>query len=189
MLANIDFDRDFTVECDTSGSGVNTVLQQGADPIAFLQLVPCDSKLADYEQELIGLLQVVCHWRLYLWGRSILIKTGHFSLKYLLHQRLATIPQQQWARKLIGFDFWVEFHPDTSNVVANALSCCDTEDTLVMVLSAPFFQLLKDKRHELAVSADLRALMEGVHNSAKGEHWRVLDDFITVHNKVYMPPA
>jgi hypothetical protein len=45
----------------------------------------------------------------YLWGQAFVIKTDHFSLKFHLHQRLATIPQHQWASKLIGFDFRIEF--------------------------------------------------------------------------------
>jgi hypothetical protein len=42
-------------------------------------------------------------------GRPFLIKTDHFSLKFLLDQCLATIPQHQWVSKLIGFDFRIEF--------------------------------------------------------------------------------
>jgi hypothetical protein len=34
----------------------------------------------------------VRHWRPYLWGRRFLVKMDHYSLKYLLDQRLATIP-------------------------------------------------------------------------------------------------
>jgi hypothetical protein len=76
----------------------------------------------------------------YLWGRSFLIKTDHFSLKYLLNQRLATIPQHQWASKLTGFDFKLEFRSCMSNVVADALSHHDTEyGAATMTLSMPSF--------------------------------------------------
>jgi hypothetical protein len=46
-----------------------------------------------------------------LWGRRFLVKTDHYSLKYLLDQRLATIPQHHWVGKLLGFDFAVEYKP------------------------------------------------------------------------------
>jgi hypothetical protein len=65
------------------------------------------AKLAAYERELIGLVQAVRHWSPYLWGRAFLIKIDHYSLKFLLDQRLATIPQHQWASKLLSFDFQV----------------------------------------------------------------------------------
>ena len=51
------------------------------------------------------------HWRPYLWGRRFLVRTDHYSLKYLLDQRLSTIPQHQWLSKLFGFDFAVEYRP------------------------------------------------------------------------------
>jgi hypothetical protein len=42
-------------------------------------------------------------------GHPFLIMTDHFSLKFLLDQRLSTIPQHQWANKLIGFNFRIKF--------------------------------------------------------------------------------
>jgi hypothetical protein len=46
-----DFDRDFVVKCDTSGSDMGVVLHQGEGPIAFFScpLVPHHSKMAAYE--------------------------------------------------------------------------------------------------------------------------------------------
>jgi hypothetical protein len=70
-----DFAKDFVVECDASSTGVGGVLHQGGGPIAFFscQLVPHHAKLAAYERELIGLVQAMRHWRLYLWGRAFVI--------------------------------------------------------------------------------------------------------------------
>jgi hypothetical protein len=103
------------------------------------------TKLAAYEHELIGLVQAVKHWRPYLWGHPYLIRADHYSLKFLLDQRLSTIPQQQWASKLLRFDFRVEFKPGTTNIVTNALSRRDTEAIVeVVVLSAPTFQFFDE---------------------------------------------
>jgi hypothetical protein len=76
---------------------------------------------------------------------------------------LATIPQHQWASKLIGFDFKVEFKPGSSNVVSDALSRRDTEEEAAgMALSIPSFQLFDDIRDELDKDPDLQALKNEV---------------------------
>ena len=95
VLAMPDFTNPFIVECDASTSGFGAVLLQDAHPIAFFSrpVAPRHRSLAAYERELIGLVHAVRHWRPYLWGRRFLVKTDHYSLKYLLDQRLATIPQ------------------------------------------------------------------------------------------------
>ena len=55
-------------------------------------------------------------------GRSFVIKTNHYSLKYLLEQRVGTLAQQKWISKLLGYAFIVEYKQGRENVVADALS-------------------------------------------------------------------
>ena len=90
-----DFDNEFFVDCDASGSGFGAVLHQGAGPVAFFSrpFATRHLQVAAYERELIGLVQAVRHWRPYLWGRSFVVRTDHYALKFLLDQRLSTIPQ------------------------------------------------------------------------------------------------
>jgi hypothetical protein len=130
VLQLSDFDREFIVECDASSSGFGAVLHQGTGPVVFYnkQIAPRHTKLTAYERELIGLVLAVRHWRPYLWGYPFLICTDHFSLKFLLDQKLSTIPQHQWASKLLGFDFRVEYKPGSTNIVADALSRRDTDE-------------------------------------------------------------
>ena len=81
-----DFDRQFVIDCDTSGAGFSAVLHQGVGPLAFFSRLYAARhvKLAVYECELIGLVQAVRHWRSYLWGCRFLFCTNHYSLKFLL---------------------------------------------------------------------------------------------------------
>jgi hypothetical protein len=121
------------VECDASGAGISAMLHQGTGLVAFFSqpLGPRHSKLTTYERTLIGLVQAVRHWRPYLWGTTFLIRTDHYSLKFLLNQKLSTIPQHKWASKLMGFDFQVEYRPGSTNIVADALS---RRDIVVSIL-------------------------------------------------------
>jgi hypothetical protein len=143
VLGMPDFAKPF-IECDASSHGFGAVLIQDGHPIAFYSrpVAPRHRALAAYEQELIGLVQAVRHWQPYLWGRSFIVRTNHYSLKYLLDQRLATIPQHHWVGKLLGFDFSVEYKPGAANSVADALSRRDTEDGTLLAISGPRFDFL-----------------------------------------------
>jgi hypothetical protein len=91
--------------------------------------------------------------------------------------------------KLLGFDFRVEFKPGWSNVVADALSRRDTEDTsIALALSAPMFQLFDDIRSKLAHDPMLCGLCDDVRAGQRGTAWQFTDDLITVVGRVYMPP-
>jgi hypothetical protein len=91
--------------------GFDTVLHQGDDAITYFSrlVVPHHQKLPAYERELIGLVKAVCHWRLYIWGHAVTIRTDHYSLKFLLDQWMSTIPQHTWVNKLFGYDLSGEY--------------------------------------------------------------------------------
>jgi hypothetical protein len=141
-----DFDRDFIVDCDASGSGFGAVLHQGDGALAFFSrpFAARHLKLAAYERELIGLVQAVRHWRPYLWGRHFIVRTDHYALKFMLDQRLSTVPQHQWVSKLFGYDFSVQFRPGHLNVVADALSRRGDNEAALEVRSGPMFHLYDD---------------------------------------------
>jgi hypothetical protein len=91
-------------------------------------------------------------------------------LKFLLDQRLSTIPQHQWASKLLRFDFRVEYNPGKMNVVADALSRRDTDTSVeAMALSAPSFQLFEDLRAAYTADATLTSLRQEVRDGLHGK--------------------
>jgi hypothetical protein len=94
ILQMPNFDWLFIIDCDASGAGFGAVLHQGDGPLAYFSrpFAAHHLKLAAYEQELIGLVQAVRHWRPYLWGRSFRVRMDHYSLKFLLDQRVSTVP-------------------------------------------------------------------------------------------------
>ena len=89
------------------------------------------------------------------------MRTDHYSLKYLLDQRLSTVPQHQWVSKLFGFDFAVEYRPGRLNTVADALSRRNVDPTTARDASAtaaatsgPSFAFLDDVRRATAAAPD-----------------------------------
>lgn len=68
VLALLDFNCPFVVGCDALGTEFVVVLHQDKGLIAYFScsFALCHQALPAYEQELIGLLQAVRHWRPYL---------------------------------------------------------------------------------------------------------------------------
>jgi hypothetical protein len=97
VLQLLTFDKEFIVECDTSGFDFGAVLHQGNDVVVFFSqpIMMRHTKLAAYERELIKLVQVVCHWCPYLWGCTFIVRTDHYNLKFLVDQWLSTILQHR----------------------------------------------------------------------------------------------
>jgi len=100
-------------------------------------VAPQHAKLPVYERELISLVKTVRNWRPYLWGRPFTVCTDHWSLKYILDQRLTTIPQHTWVSKLFGHDITVEYRLGKQNAAADALSHRDEEVLAVHAVSIP----------------------------------------------------
>jgi hypothetical protein len=191
VLTLPDFTKTFVVECDASSHGFGAVLTQEGHPVAFFSrpIAPRHQALAAYERELIGLVQAVRHWRSYLWGRCFVVKTDHYSLKYLLDQRLSTIPQHHWAGKLLGFTFTVEYRSGATNVVVDALSRRDTEESGLLAISAPHFDFITRLRQAQAMDPALAAIHEGVGVGTRDAPWAVADGMVTYEGRLYIPPA
>jgi hypothetical protein len=83
------------------------------------------------------------------------VRTDHYALKFLLNQRLSTIPQHTWVSKLFGYNFSVEFNPGKMNTVADALSRRDEEIISTRAISSPAFDCFDEFRREAEHLADI----------------------------------
>jgi hypothetical protein len=193
-----DFNRPFIVDCDASGAGFGAVLHQGDGPLAYFSrpFAACHLKLATYEQELIGLVQAVRHWRPYLWGRSFRVRTDHYSLKFLLDQRLLMVPQHQWISKLFGFDFMMEYRLGRLNTVADALSRRDTnpadddgdaEGAMLYIRSGPTFALFAHIYQATMAAPDAQLLRQQLEVGELDEPWHLVDGLLLHGRRIFVP--
>jgi hypothetical protein len=183
-----DFTITFTVECDASGSRFGVVLPQGGGPIAFFihAVVPHHVKLAVYERELIGLVKAVQHWWPYLWSCQYIVRTDHYSLKYMLDQRLLTILQHAWVSKLFGYRFTVEFKPGHLNVAADALSRHDEEPPSVKVVSLPEFEFFDQFWQESATLPEIIAKHTEIETGEANKEWCIIDGIVVHVGRIFM---
>jgi hypothetical protein len=130
-----------------------------------------------------------------LWGRQFLVRTDHFSLKYLLDQGLSTVPQHQWISKLFSFDFTVEYRPRWLNTVADALFLRDAEHAqevatelgAMCVRSSLTFAFLDVVRQATARGPDAQEMLRRLGASELQAPWRFDDDLLLHDSRVFLP--
>ncbi|WVZ58542.1 LOW QUALITY PROTEIN: hypothetical protein U9M48_008808 [Paspalum notatum var. saurae] len=183
LLQLPDFNACFVVDCDASGAGFGAVLHQGDGAIAFFScaVAPHHAKLPAYERELIGL-------RPYLWGRAFTVRTDRWSLKFILDQRLTTIPQHTWVSKLFGYDFTVEYRPGKQNTVVDALSRRDEEVSLAArALSVPSFDIFTALHQEHALNAAALEIREALASDQAPVGWTEVDGLLLFRGRAFVP--
>ena len=188
VLAMPNFNKVFTIETDASGVGIGAVLQQEGHPIAFLSktLSPKHQALSTYEKEFLAVLLALEKWRGYLLDRHFKIKTDHFSLKYLLGQRLTTPFQTKWLPKLLGFDYEISYKSGSENVVADALSRVTSGAELnSVVLTSIASDLLQQVKNSWEQDEKLKAVIQQIQdNSYKKDKFTWVDGFLRRKEKL-----
>jgi len=116
------------------------------------------------------------------------VRTDHFALKYLLDQRLSTIPQHTWVSKLFGYDFKVEFKPGSQNVVADALSRRegDAVERQSRALSCPDIELFTAFRQECASLPEIISKRAEIEGSTAGAAWSLVDGFVMHRGRIFV---
>ncbi|XP_074318692.1 uncharacterized protein LOC141655514 [Silene latifolia] len=135
----------FEVETDACDKGIGAVLSQKGHPIAFLSKSLSEKHLglSTYEKELLAVILAVEKWRPYLIGRHFIIRTDHFSLKYLLEQKITTAFQSKCLPKLLGLDYEVVYRKGKENTVADSLSRITGGELLALTVSRDRADLLR----------------------------------------------
>ena len=162
VLALPDFTKPFVLETDASGAGIGAVLMQEDHPIAYLNkaLSLKHQSLSTYERELMAVVMAVEKWRPYLLGRHFLIKTDHFSLKYIMEQKITTPFQSKWLPRLMGFDYEISYKQGRDNQAADGLSRISGAQLLSMTISNLQTDLLDQIKASWSQDSKLQQLIQ-----------------------------
>ncbi|GJU80648.1 putative mitochondrial protein [Tanacetum coccineum] len=89
--------------------------------------------LSTYEKEFLAVVVALDKWKGYLLDTHFKIRTDHFSLKYLLNQKLTTLFKFKWLPKLLRYDYEIVYKKGSENVVADTLSRMDSSGEFLQI--------------------------------------------------------
>ncbi|KAD6453241.1 hypothetical protein E3N88_07946 [Mikania micrantha] len=184
-----DFDKEFVVECDASSDGVGAILSQAEHPIAYFSkgFTPSTRFKSAYDRELLALVLAVQKWNHYLFGRHFLIRTDHYTLKFLLEQRVTTTEQQRLLLKLMPYDFSILHRAGKENRGADALSRRPMCATL-LTLTVPFCVDVGDIREGLQTDPFTLDLLNKLQNSSTTlPDFSLADGFLFYRKRLVIP--
>ncbi|XP_042032533.1 uncharacterized protein LOC121779292 [Salvia splendens] len=209
-----DFTKTFYVETDASDLGIGAVLIQGGHPIAYFsrKLGPRRRVASTYHKELYAIVEAVQKWRQYLLGREFVIRSDQKSLKELLQQVVQTPDQQLYVRKLMGYNFRIEYKKGALNRAADALSRREEPDPVsetqgaeeapaenaedqasdtacLTAVAHPTPKLLDALRRETASLPELRELATRIHSAEAPPQFAFADGLIYFNRRILVSQA
>ncbi|GJY93093.1 retrotransposable element Tf2 [Tanacetum coccineum] len=140
-------------------------------------LAPKHQTLSTYEKEFLDVLLALEKWRGYLLDRHFVIKTDHYSLKFLLDQRISTPTQMKWLPKLMGYDYEVVYKQGKDNAVADALSRRENVGELLAISTTSVSTELYDRIvHSWTEDEHLQTIIADLKKGETRKHYVLHND-------------
>lgn len=114
-----------------------------------------------YVRELHAITTAVHKWHHFLLGHTFVIMIDHRSLKELMSQVIQTPEQQRYLAKLLGYDYTIQYKPNATNVVVDALSRVPAQPSL-MLLSVPHNLFMEQLRQSCSQDTAYQELLHEV---------------------------
>ena len=108
------------VQTDPDGSSYERVISYGSRV-----LKPQETRYCARRRELLAIVDFVKHFRAYLYGRSVIIRTGHASLKYIRSQNDVSDQFARWIERLEECEYTIEVRKGSDHANADGLSRYD----------------------------------------------------------------
>jgi len=128
LLTYPDFSQPFDIYTDASHVQIGAVITQNNRPIAFYtrKLNPTQTRYTTTERELLAIVETLKEFRNILLGHVIRVYTDHKNLTY---QTFNTERVMRWRLIIEEFGPELIYVPGNKNVVADALSRIDSDDS------------------------------------------------------------
>ena len=161
LLRLPDFSKPFIVTTDASGLAIGGVLSQEFDgrelPLCFESrtLTVAERNYPTHELEGLAILHCFKKWRCYLEGSQSVVRTDHFSLKFLFSQKSPSRRVMRWIQFLSSFDMKIESIKGTDNVAADALSRQQQPLLSNAIVESDWPEVIPNCQHDVPLPTDL----------------------------------
>jgi hypothetical protein len=129
LLTYPNFNEPFDVHTDASGVQLGAVISQKGVPIAFYsrKLNKVQRNYTPTERELLAIVKTLKEYRNILLGQQIKVFTDHKNVTYVNFNTQCVI---HWCMVIEDFAPELVYIPGAKNIVADAISCLETSDTI-----------------------------------------------------------
>jgi hypothetical protein len=135
-----------------------------------------------YEKEMMAVVLAIQHWRPYLLGRKFTVYTDQKSLRQLMQQRIVTAEQQNWAAKLLGYDFEIVYKQGRLNKGADALSRMYEGTELNTITSVAQWDQKQQEAMELQQDEKLQVIVKALQQDPNSKPGYVYKQGVLMYN-------
>ena len=173
-LAYPDFDKEFILDTDCSGTAMGAVLSQISDqgeerPIAYFSkaLKNSEKNYPITKQEMCALVGAVRHFKPYLYGAQFTCRVDHHSLLWLTNLKNPTGILARWLETLSQFQFKIIHRPGKLHANADALSRLSMMERpkICQIFSMDSSEIDRAQREDLQLKPIFRALENNYKHS------------------------
>ena len=126
ILRYYDPERELTIQCDASQTGLGAALLQNGQPLAFVSraLTDAETRYAQIEKELLAAVWACEKFNQYTFGRHTTVISDHRPLESILKKALSTAPKclQGMLMRLQKYDIDLIYVPGKNLLLADTLS-------------------------------------------------------------------
>ena len=151
-MARPSFEREFILECDTSKTGLGSVLSQRDENntphiIAYASrtLTASERSFSVTELELLSVISSIRKFRCYIEGDHFKIITDHSCLQWISKLQNPSGRLARWSLELQQYEFTVEHKRGSLHVLPDCLSRMYEEEEPIKVTAVEISKNIKDK--------------------------------------------
>jgi len=170
ILAFPDFNKEFYLTTDASGSGLGGVLSQidengDEKPIGYASrgLTDAEKNYSATELEACAVVWAIDYFRHYLYGHKFIILSDHNPLVYMENTKNKTSKVNRWRLELAEYNYEIRYKAGILNTNADALSRVNeshkAEKVLVNTVEAVEDKFKADLRIAQSMDEDIKKLL------------------------------